>query len=173
MCVVCGCHQPEAPAGVAVDPRTGDLHFGAGAARVSVPGMRCASQHTRALVEFVDIYPTLCELAGLPVPAHVEGLSFKPLLDAPDLPWKSAVFSQYPRPQQGGLMGYSMRTDRYRFTQWLHRDDHSKVDSIELYDHGEDPHENQNLAARAEKADLIKALATKLAAGWKAALPRE
>ena len=39
MCVVCGCHQPEAPAGVAVDPRTGDLHFGAGAARVSVPGM--------------------------------------------------------------------------------------------------------------------------------------
>ena len=43
-------------------------------------------------------------------------------------------------------MGYSMRTDRYRFTVWVNRDDHSKIDAIELYDHQVDPQENRNVA---------------------------
>jgi arylsulfatase A-like enzyme len=139
---------------------------------LSVPGMTSAGQHTQALVEFVDIYPTLADVAGLPLPAHLEGTSFKPLLDDPRRPWKTAAFSQYPRSQQGGLMGYSMRTDRYRFTQWVSRNDYSKVEAIELYDHTCDPQENQNIANRPENAALIKELAAQLAAGWKAALPR-
>ena len=73
---------------------------------------------TKALVEFVDIYPTLCELAGLELPEHLEGTSFAPLLDKPDTPWKKAAFSQYPR---GSKMGYTMRTDRYRYTLWVDR----------------------------------------------------
>src|SRR5262249_15968747 len=79
----------------------------------SVPGMNYAGAHSRALVEFVDIYPTLCELAGLPLPAHLEGTSMKPLFAEPNRVWKTAAFSQYPRPRgktgTGPLMGYSMR----------------------------------------------------------------
>jgi arylsulfatase A-like enzyme len=143
---------------------------------VSVPGMKTAGARTDALVEMVDIYPTLSELAGLPLPGHLEGTSFKPLLDDPRRPWKPAAFSQYPRGANnstGGvaLMGYSLRTDRYRFTQWVERDDPSRVAALELYDHQTDPQENQNIAGRPEHATLVKELAAKLDAGWKAARP--
>ena len=139
----------------------------------SVPGMKNAGRHTRALVEFVDIYPTLADLAGLPLPGHLEGASFRPVLDDLARPWKSAVFSQYPRPVGGkNLMGYALRTDRYRFTAWMDRNDHSKVDAVELYDHQTDPQENVNVAGRPENAALVKELTVKLNAGWMAALPR-
>ncbi|MGJ8639550.1 MAG: sulfatase [Opitutaceae bacterium] len=64
------------------------------------PDMPKASQGARtdALVELVDIYPTLCELAGLEQPAHLDGQSFKPLITDPSLPWKDAAFSQFPSP---------------------------------------------------------------------------
>jgi hypothetical protein len=64
-----------------------------------------------------------------------------------------------------------MRTDRYRFTQWVKRDDHSKVDAVELYDHQNDPQENHNIAGKPENAALVKELAAKLTAGWQAARP--
>ena len=139
---------------------------------LSVPGMKTAGKHTDALVEFVDVYPTLAELAGLPLPGHLEGASFCPVLDDPNRPWKTAAFSQYPRGVRGQpLMGYTMRTDRYRFTAWIGRRDHSKVDAIELYDHQTDPQENVNIANQPENAALVKDLTAKLNAGWKAALP--
>jgi flagellin-specific chaperone FliS len=68
-------------------------------------------------------------------------------------------------------MGYTMRTDRYRFTAWMDRSDHSKVDAVELYDHQADPQENVNIATQPENAALVKELTAKLNAGWKAALP--
>jgi arylsulfatase A-like enzyme len=139
---------------------------------LSVPGMKNAGKHTDALVEFVDIYPTLADLAGLSLPSHLEGASARPVLDDLNRPWKPAVFSQYPRPFEGKqLMGYTMRTDRYRFTAWLHRHDHSKVDAVELYDHQNDPQENTNIANEPANAVLVKELTAKLNAGWKAALP--
>jgi iduronate 2-sulfatase len=139
---------------------------------LSVPGMKNAGKHTDALVEFVDIYPTLADLAGLPLPSHLEGASARPLLDDLSRAWKPAVFSQYPRPVAGKqLMGYSMRTDRYRFTAWLQRNDHSKAEAVELYDHQNDPQENVNIANQPENAALVKELTAKLKAGWKAALP--
>jgi len=136
---------------------------------LSVPGMKNAGAHTDALVEFVDVYPTLSELAGLPLPAHLEGTSFKPLLDDPKRPWKTAAFSQYPRKQNGGLMGYSMRTDRYRFTVWVSRTDRSKVDAIELYDHQTDPQENVNIANA--NPELVKELMAQWEKGWQGAKP--
>ncbi|MBI5693085.1 MAG: sulfatase [Verrucomicrobia bacterium] len=143
---------------------------------LSVPGMKHAGAKTNSLVEFVDVYPTLADLAGLPLPKHLEGLSFKPLLDQPTRPWKQAAFSQYPRPGSksgvGQLMGYAMRTDRYRFVVWVGRNDHSKVDAIELYDHETDPQENQNLAGRPEHAALVARLMTQWKAGWRAAGPK-
>ncbi len=140
---------------------------------LSVPGMKHAGTRTNGLVEFVDIYPTLADLAGLPLPAHLEGASFKPLLDNPQRAWKQAAFSQYPRSNAGQqLMGYSMRTDRYRFTGWVHRKDHTKIEAIELYDHQVDPQENQNIAQRPEHAALVAKLTAQWRAGWKAAGPK-
>ncbi len=126
------------------------------------PGQKASGRHTKALVEFVDIYPSLCELAGLPLPSHVEGTSFAPLLDAPERPWKRAAFSQYPR---GGVMGYSMRTDRYRLTRWLNRD--GSEAARELYDHQNDPQENVNVAERPENKALVEELTKQMQAGWK------
>ncbi len=142
---------------------------------LSVPGMKNAGAGTDALVEFVDIYPTLCELAGLPLPAHLEGTSFKPLLEDPGRPWKTAAFSQYPRnPGQtkaGALMGYSMRTSRYRFTVWVGREDHSKVEAVELYDHQADPQENTNIARQPAQAERVKSLMEQWRRGWQGARP--
>ena len=138
---------------------------------LSVPGMKKVGAHTDALVEFVDIYPTLSELAGLPLPGHLEGASLKPLLDDPKRAWKTAAFSQYPRSQNGGLMGYSMRTDRYRFTVWVSRTDHSKVDATELYDHQTDPQENTNLAKDPANAELVSRLMEQWRKGWQGAKP--
>ena len=136
---------------------------------MAAPGMKAAGAHSNALVEFVDIFPTLSELAGLPIPGHLEGVSFKPLLDNPNRPWKSAAFSQYPRGNK--VMGYSMRTDRYRLTVWLGRNDHSHVDAIELYDHQVDPQENVNIAKHPENAELMKGLMEQWKKGWQGAKP--
>ena len=138
---------------------------------LSVPGMKNAGARTDAIVEYVDIYPTLSELAGLPLPKHLEGTSFKPLLEDPKRPWKTAAFSQYPRTQDGGLMGYSMRTDRYRFTVWVNRKDHTKVDATELYDHQTDSQENTNVAKDPANAELVQKLMGQWKQGWQGAKP--
>ena len=124
---------------------------------VSTPGMRAKGKRTTALVEFVDIYPTLCGLAGLPTPAHLQGTSFQPLLDDPEISWKRAAVSQYPRKQEG-LMGYSLRTDRYRLVSWRDQATRINIRKNELYDHKVDPGETRNLANTPEHATLVKAL---------------
>jgi arylsulfatase A-like enzyme len=136
---------------------------------LSVPGMKNAGAHSNALVEFVDVYPALSELAGLPLPGHLEGLSFRPLLDDPRRAWKTAAFSQYPRGK--ARMGYSMRTDRYRLTVWVGRQDHSRIDAVELYDHRDDPQENVNIAVLPENKQLVAQLMKQWNAGWQAAKP--
>ena len=141
---------------------------------ICVPGMANAGKHTAALVEFVDVYPTLAELAGLPPPKTLEGTSFKPLLDDPNKPWKTAAFSQYPRKVgKKNLMGYTMRTDRYRLTRWVDHKDHSKVDAVELYDHQTDPQENTNIVNNAENKALVKKLTAQWEAGWQGAIPQK
>src|SRR3954451_15731938 len=79
---------------------------------MSSPGQKAAGKKTEALVEFVDIYPTLAEVCGLPRAEGVEGDSFAGLLDAPARQWKAAAFSKYPRGGMGvgRLMGYAVRT---------------------------------------------------------------
>jgi iduronate 2-sulfatase len=139
---------------------------------IVVPGMSTAGKHCTALVEFVDIYPTLAESAGLALPPHLEGTSLKSLLANPNRPWKTAVFSQFPRKHgQQNLMGYSMRTDRYRFTRWVNRDDHSKMVAEELYDHDSDPQENTNIVKTIDASPLHSKLRADWSAGWKGARP--
>ncbi|HET6453987.1 MAG TPA: sulfatase [Armatimonadota bacterium] len=131
------------------------------------PGQKNPGAKTDNLAEFVDIYPTLCDLAGLPIPEGLEGVSVKPVMDDPKRTWKKAAFSQYPR--AGNVMGYTMRTDRYRYTEWTKKD--SEPVGIELYDHQKDPGENVNLANLPENKELVAKLAKMLHAGWKAAVP--
>jgi arylsulfatase A-like enzyme len=135
---------------------------------VRVPAYKHAGAACDGIVELVDIYPTLSEMCGLDAPGHLEGTSFLPLLETPDRPWKSAAFSQYPR---AGTMGRSIRTRRYRYTQWR-RNSGGKIVARELYDHATDPGENTNVAAEPKNEFLVRRLESKLHAGWKAALPR-
>ncbi|KAA3656077.1 MAG: DUF229 domain-containing protein, partial [Calditrichaeota bacterium] len=107
---------------------------------IRVPGMKNKNAKLDQLVEFVDVYPTLCELAGLPVPEHLQGTSTAPLLDDSTLPWKNAVFSQFLRegiwiaPDGVEYMGYAIRTELYRYVRWINW--HTKEFAAqELYDH--------------------------------------
>jgi len=134
---------------------------------ISAPNQKNAGAKTYALCEFVDIYPTLCELCGLPVPEGLEGLSLVPVMEKPDRPWKKAAFSQYPR--RGKVMGYSMRTERYRYTEWLDAD--GKAVAVELYDYRKDPKGNVNIANLPENKELVSRLSKMLHAGWRGALP--
>ena len=126
-------------------------------------------QQTLALVEAIDIYPTLAELAGLNPPSDLEGRSMVPLLREPDLEWKSAAMSQFHRPVDYSLkpedlrtMGYTIRTARYRYVEWRNCRT-EEIEARELYDHETDPVESVNLAARPEHAERIAELERMLA----------
>ncbi len=135
---------------------------------IHVPGQKNAGRATAALTEYVDIFPSLTELCGLPATTGLEGTSFAPLLDNPDRPWKQAAFSQYPRPR---LMGYSMRTERYRLTLWLNERTREEV-AAELFDYEKDPAETHNLAQDADYAGVLRDLRAQFARGWRGNGPR-
>jgi len=107
---------------------------------VRAPGY-LEGRSTPALTEFIDIYPSLCELAGLPLPVHLDGRSFVPLLKEPDLKWKSAAIGRYRN-------GDTIRTDQFRFTQYWSRELQKK--GRMLYDHSVDSAENVNLSESPE-----------------------
>ncbi|MBI3210352.1 MAG: sulfatase [Candidatus Solibacter usitatus] len=101
------------------------------------------------LVEWVDFYPTLAELCGLPKPKGLDGTSFVPLLDNPQRPWKKAAYTVV---QHGSTLGRSVRTERYRYTEW------GTPSVAELYDHEGDPKEYRNLAKDPKQANVIRQL---------------
>ncbi|MFO0978227.1 MAG: sulfatase-like hydrolase/transferase [Planctomycetaceae bacterium] len=129
---------------------------------IRAPGAKANGTSTQAITEFVDIYPTLCELADLPVPSTLEGRSLKPLLDEATTTVKDAAFSQFPRKQDGrDYMGYAMRTQRYRYIEWLDAQS-GEVFARELYDHDTDPAEDQNIADQPEHTALLTELNAKM-----------
>ncbi len=97
------------------------------------------------IVEFVDIFPTLADLAALPPPGDLDGRSLKPLLDNPERDWDSAAITQILRPADDRLseqvMGRTIRTERWRYTEW-----NGGTSGVELYDHSTDPNEFTNRA---------------------------
>ena len=133
---------------------------------VRVPG-GVSGRTTSALVELVDLYPTLADLCGLPSPEGMEGTSFRPVLEDPDVPWKSAIFSEA---QRNGAHGRSVRTARYRYTEWTPLEGDASPE-FELYDLANDPKEYENLAGDPEHRPTMDGLAAVLKNGWKAALP--
>lgn len=123
-----------------------------------LPDDRARGRTTAALVELVDLYPTLAELCGLPAPDHLEGRSAAPLFADPDAAWKHAVFSQFPRRIAGGTaMGHSVRTALFRYTEWQ-----DAARSVELYDLATDPFNAVNVANRSQYRDEIAALSETL-----------
>lgn len=143
---------------------------------VSAPGITRRAR-CRRLVEFVDIYPSLAELCAVPAPANLEGESFVPLLTQPDRAWKRAAFSQYPRPSnaaaqstdsilKGDVMGYTMRTETFRYTEWRRGSD---VIEAELYDHRNDPGETVNVARQPGYQEDMKGVRKQMEAGWRGA----
>ena len=135
---------------------------------VSVPDQPFVGVTTDALVELVDVYPTLCRYANIKPADGLEGSSLKPLIDFPSRPWKKAAFSQFPR-QGNKVMGYSIRTESHRYTEWRsgwQTPETSKVIARELYDHTADPRESTNLAERPEHGEIVKSMAELLQAGW-------
>ncbi len=121
----------------------------------TLPGAK-AGRTTRSLTEFVDIYPTLCDLAGLDKPSHLEGSSVVPVLKNPQLAAKVSAIGRF-------QSGDTIRTDRHRFT--LYSDGKGKPVSRMLYDHREDPAENLNIAELPENQDLVRQLTRQLKAG--------
>jgi arylsulfatase A-like enzyme len=114
---------------------------------ISVPGMNTAGQSTQALTESLDFYPTLRDVCGLTGPSILSGVSMAPVLEDPNASPRSEALTQYGN-------GYTIRTDRYRYTEW----GENGSDGAELYDHASDPAEMVNLANRAESADTIAEL---------------
>ncbi|CAN5171400.1 sulfatase [soil metagenome] len=124
---------------------------------VWVPGLKGMSQSTKGIVEFIDLYPTIAELSGLSPPMKMDGTSFLAMLKDPTKAGKKAAFTQVTR---GKMMGRSVRTDRWRYTEW---DEGRK--GIELYDHNSDPLEYHNLASKPEHTPVLAELKTILQHG--------
>lgn len=123
---------------------------------VYAPGMKAAGRQCLQPVEFVDIYPTLVELCHLQRPHKLAGCSLVPLLSDPKAPWKEAAYTQVRR---GKAMGRTVRTDRWRYTEW----DEGRL-GRELYDHHADPGEYHNLADDPKHADTVARMAKLLRA---------
>ena len=125
---------------------------------ISMPGQKAAGRKSASLAEFIDIYPTLADLCGLPKPKDIEGVSLKPILDDASAQVRPVAISQYPRQDAGkSLMGYSIRDERWRLTLWRDRKDNT-IHATELYDEANDPHETVNVAAKTEHAEVIARL---------------
>ena len=174
-----------------------------------VPGVTDKGMRSKALVELVDIFPSVTELAGIKQPplcpednhnllSCVEGTSVVPLLKNPDMTWKKAAFTQYARPDAGlkvipgkpsfptdehgeSVMGYTIRVDQYRFTEWYKFDhinakpDWNNIWGTELYNHSHPViffnDERENLALKSDMQSTVSELRKIVKAGWRNAVP--
>jgi arylsulfatase A-like enzyme len=142
---------------------------------VQAPGMKTAGTQCDALVEYVDLFPSVLDLCGFDVPQHLEGTSFSPLLKNPGQAWKKAAFSQFPRKteidwKRKNVEGYSIRTEDYRFTQWRERGT-DQVVFEEFYDNRKNHREDKNSANNPSFKAKVDEHRRRLRAGWKKALP--
>ncbi len=132
---------------------------------IVAPGFAKPGTRTTSLAESVDIYPTLCELAGLPTPSMqaLDGQSLVSVLCNPETTSKTAVFHAYPRNPRGKgtLVGRAVRTARYRLVEWKNPGAPADTSDLELYDYQCDPEETQNLAS--SRPALVAELRAELA----------
>ena len=139
---------------------------------VRAPGLEGGLQ-SDALVELVDIYPTLADLSGLEIPEHVQGTSFLPLLRKPDLEWKKMIFTLWPhyrdKPGQT-ITGFSVKTKKFNYVEWT-RLATGEVLAAELYDTVDDPAETINVVSLSGNDEAVSEMKILLEAGWQKAIP--
>jgi uncharacterized sulfatase len=128
---------------------------------IRAPGIKGAGRPSAAITELVDLYPTVADLCGVTPPKTLQGRSLRPLLDDPSAAWPHAAFTQVTTGgKKDGGVGRSIRTDRYRYTEW-----NEGKGGAELYDHANDAGENRNLAADPAQAKVVAELRTRLREG--------
>jgi uncharacterized sulfatase len=125
---------------------------------IAAPGQKARGKASPRVVELLDLYPTLADLAGLNPPANLEGASLRPLLDNPKAAWDRPAFTQV---QRGGFPGYSVRTGRWRYIEW---DEGAK--GRQLYDHRKDPHEFKNLADDPRHSKIVAEMQALVRKNW-------
>jgi len=125
---------------------------------VAAPGQKSKGIGSPRTVELLDLYPTLADLAGLKPPATLHGETLRPLLADAKAPRDRPAFTQVWR---GGFAGHSVRTERWRYTEW----DNGKRGS-ELYDHDADPGEYTNLASDPRHAETVQNLKALVRKNW-------
>jgi iduronate 2-sulfatase len=124
---------------------------------ISAPG-KAKGEPSPRIVELVDLYPTLAELAALAPPKNLQGASLAPLLNKPRTEWNRPAFTQVSR---NNFSGHAVRTDRWRYIEW----DGGKR-GTELYDEGADPHEYRNLTKDPAHAAVIGELRSLIRKNW-------
>jgi arylsulfatase A-like enzyme len=121
---------------------------------VVAPGVQ-GGRVSQRLVEYIDIYPTLCDLAGLPKPEHLQGKSLQALLADVNAEHKDAVITRH-----GG--GDAVRTDRYRYMEMRTKNGAGQLRGVGLFDLEEDPNENQNVAENPKYREVRERLKARL-----------
>jgi arylsulfatase A-like enzyme len=149
---------------------------------IAGPGIKAGK--TSSLTEFVDVFPTICDLAGVAIPKNLDGKSLKPLMVNNKEVAKEYSISQYPRKLKKAemtkagysdpkMMGYSLRTDKYRYTIWMnnftskHPYSEAQLYASELYDYVKDPLETVNVVNDGNYAKISKDLKSKMIAFFK------
>lgn len=120
---------------------------------ISIPGQENPGGVVTSTTEFTDIAPTICEMTSMPIPSYFEGESLLPLISDPTASIREGSLSQYPR---GSRMGYSLRTERYRYTKWVNADGSFYED--ELYDYLIDPLETIDYSNVPDYEPVIRSL---------------
>lgn len=148
---------------------------------IRYPDQPNKGKQTEGITELVDLFPTLCEIAGVEIPTYMQGQSLVPLMKNPAQDWKSAAFSQFhrrPKVSADGkrYMGYSMNTTEYHYIEWYTWNHKTGVKgtlkNVELYDRINDPYEKTNIANDDRLSSTIKDLSIQLQAGWGGALAK-
>ena len=155
---------------------------------IAGPGIK--SGKTNSLTEFVDVFPTICDLAGVAIPIKLDGKSLKPLMVNNNAKVNDYSISQYPRKlkkvemikkgySDPKIMGYSLRTDKYRFTIWMNNFtskqpfNESQVYASEMYDYVKDPLEKVNVVNDKEYAAIAKDMKAKMLDYFKSELAKK
>ncbi len=155
---------------------------------IAGPGIK--SGKTNSLTEFVDVFPTICDLAGVPIPTKLDGISLRPLMLNNSAKVNDYSISQYPRKLKklemikkgytdSKMMGYSLRTDKYRYTIWMNNFtskqpfNESQVYASEMYDYVNDPLEKINVVNDKNYTAISIEMKSKMLAYFKSELAKK